>query len=103
MAALGLLVGVILVCGGALKLGFIADLLSIPVTTGFFIGVAGHILVSQAPSVLGVEPAGRSSCQQVLSLAARAADANPWTLAIGLGVLAIMLAGDRSVRAFPAP
>ncbi len=45
-AALALMVGVILICGGALRLGFIADLLSIPVTTGFFIGIAGHILVS---------------------------------------------------------
>ncbi|HEY1886808.1 MAG TPA: SulP family inorganic anion transporter, partial [Roseiarcus sp.] len=51
-AGLALLVGLILVCGGALKLGFIADLLSIPVMTGFLIGIAGHIVVSQAPSVL---------------------------------------------------
>ena len=44
-AALSLLVGFILICGGALRFGFIADLLSVPVTTGFLIGIAGHILV----------------------------------------------------------
>ena len=55
-ATLSLLVGLILICGGALRLGFVADLLSIPVTTGFLIGIAGHILVLQAPAVLGLEP-----------------------------------------------
>ena len=49
-ATLGLSVGVVLMLGGALRFGFIADLLSIPVTTGFLVGIAGHILVSQALS-----------------------------------------------------
>jgi sulfate permease, SulP family len=101
VAALGLLVGLVLICGGALRLGFIADLLSIPVTTGFFLGIAGHILVSQASSVLGVEPSEGHLAQQVLSLVARAAGANPWTLLIGLGVLAITLAGERLSPRFP--
>ena len=52
-AALALGVGLALALGGALGLGFIADLLSIPVTTGFLAGIAGHILVSQAPALLG--------------------------------------------------
>jgi MFS superfamily sulfate permease-like transporter len=101
VAALGLMAGLILVCSGALKLGFIADLLSIPVTTGFFIGIAGHILVSQASTVLGVEPGKGQLAQQVLSLAARAGDANPWTMGIGLGVLAITVAGERLSPRFP--
>ena len=101
-AALGLMVGLILICGGLLRFGFVADLLSIPVTTGFFAGIAGHILVSQAPSVLGLEPGQGPFAQQVLSLVERAQAANPWTLTIGLGVLAIMLAGERMSRRFPA-
>jgi sulfate permease, SulP family len=100
-AALSLLVGFILICGGALRFGFIADLLSIPVMTGFLIGIAGHILISQAPSVLGVDPSSGPFAQQALSLIERAGAANPWTLAIGLGVLAIMLAGERLSPRFP--
>ena len=100
-AALGLLVGFILICGGALKFGFIADLLSIPVMTGFLLGIAGHILVSQAPSALGLEPSSGPFGQQALSIIERAHAANPWTLAIGLGVLAIMLAGERLSPRFP--
>jgi MFS superfamily sulfate permease-like transporter len=100
-AALSLAVGLILICGGALRFGFIADLLSIPVMTGFLIGIAGHILVSQAPSVLGVEPTQGSLVQQAQSLIAGVQAANSWTLAIGLGVLAIMLAGESLSPRFP--
>ena len=101
-SALGILVGLILVCSGALRLGFIADLLSIPVTNGFFIGIAGHILISQAPSVLGVEPGRGPLAEQALSLITRAQAANPWTLVIGLGVFAIMLVGKRLSPRLPA-
>ena len=100
-AALSLAVGLILVCAGAFKFGFVADLLSIPVTTGFLIGIAGHILILQAPAVLGVEPGHGSLAQDALSLIARAPAANPWTLTIGLGVLAIMLAGEALSPRFP--
>ncbi len=100
-AALSLLVGLILICGGALRLGFVADLLSIPVTTGFLIGIAGHILILQAPAVLGLEPGQGSLAQQALSLITRAQAANPWTLVIGLGVLVIMLAGEGLGPRFP--
>ena len=100
-AALSLAVGFILICGGALRFGFIADLLSVPVTTGFLIGIAGHILVSQAPSVLGVEPSHGPLVQQALSLIARAQAANPGHWSLGLGVLAIMLAGEGLSPRFP--
>ncbi len=100
-AMLSLAVGLILICAGAFKFGFVADLLSIPVTTGFLIGIAGHILILQAPAVLGVEPGHGSLAQEALSLIARAPAANPWTLTIGLGVLAIMLAGEALSPRFP--
>ncbi len=100
-AVLSLMVGLILICAGALRFGFIADLLSIPVMTGFLLGIAGHILVSQAPSVLGVTPSKGSLLEQALSLVERAGAANPWTSAIGLGVLAIMLAGGAIGPRFP--
>ena len=48
-STLALSVGVLLAVAGVLRFGFIADLLSIPVTTGFLAGIAGHIVVSQAP------------------------------------------------------
>ena len=52
--ALALLVGAILVIGSLFRLGWIANLLSTPVTTGFLAGISVHILVSQMPGVLGL-------------------------------------------------
>ena len=52
--ALALMVGVILMAGSLFRLGWIANLLSTPVTTGFLAGIAVHILVSQMPGVLGL-------------------------------------------------
>jgi MFS superfamily sulfate permease-like transporter len=101
VATLSLAVGLILICAGAFKFGFVADLLSIPVTTGFLIGIAGHILVLQAPAALGLAPGHGSLSQEALSLIARAPTANPWTLTIGLGVLAIMLVGEALSPRFP--
>jgi sulfate permease, SulP family len=100
-AVLSLAVGLILICAGAFKFGFVADLLSIPVTTGFLLGIAGHILILQMPVVLGVEPGHGSLAQEAWSLIVRAPTANPWTLTIGLGVLAIMLAGHAVSPRFP--
>src|SRR6266478_5638286 len=57
--ALALQVGAILVIGSLFRLGWIANLLSTPVTTGFLAGISVHILVSQMPGVLGLpEPHG---------------------------------------------
>src|SRR4051794_38315594 len=52
--ALALMVGVILTAGSLFRLGWIANLLSTPVTVGFLAGIAVHILVSQLPGVLGL-------------------------------------------------
>jgi SulP family sulfate permease len=58
--ALALLVGAILIAGSLFRLGWIANLLSTPVTTGFLIGISVHILVSQMPGALDCErQAGR--------------------------------------------
>src|ERR1700735_4190469 len=51
---LALLVGLVLVVGGIFRLGWIADLLSIPVTVGFLAGISVHILISQMPAILGL-------------------------------------------------
>ena len=101
-AALALSVGLILVAVGVFRLGFIADLLSIPVTTGFLAGIAVHIVASQAPALLAVSPPPGSLIEQFVALGTRLGEANPWTLAIGIGVLAVMLAGEKLNPRFPA-
>ena len=94
-ALLALGVGAILAFAGVFRLGFIADLLSIPVTTGFLAGIAGHIVVSQGPGLLGLPTPSGSLIAQVGALAAGLGATNLFSLAIGLGVLAVMLVSER--------
>ena len=101
-AALALAVGIILVLGGALRLGFIADLLSIPVTTGFLVGIAGHILISQAPQVLGLDQTPGPLLARAYSLMSRIGSADGWTLGIGAGMLGLMMVTERVSPRFPA-
>ncbi|HEY1541448.1 MAG TPA: SulP family inorganic anion transporter [Xanthobacteraceae bacterium] len=95
-AALAVLVGVVLILAGIFRLGWIADLLSVPVTTGFLAGIAVHIVLSQLPSVLGVSsPEGGAALQRIVALAGEVGGTNLYTLAIGVGVLAIIIVSER--------
>ncbi|MHB8886773.1 MAG: SulP family inorganic anion transporter [Methylovirgula sp.] len=100
-AGLALMVGILLVAGGFFRLGWIADLLSVPVTTGFLAGIAVHILVSQLPSLLGLPQQNASPVHSALSLAGRLGNTNPFTVSIGLGVLAIILLSERVTARIP--
>jgi SulP family sulfate permease len=92
---------VALLAAGAFRLGFIADLLSIPVITGFLAGVAVHILVSQAPVLMGVASPPGTTIEKIGALANEAGAANPATLLIGFGVFAAMLVAERISARIP--
>src|SRR5437899_7412098 len=53
-ALLALMVGFVLVAVGLFRAGWLATLLSIPVTTGFLAGISLHIIVGELPTLLGV-------------------------------------------------
>src|SRR5438094_3533487 len=96
--ALALMVGVILILGSLFRMGWIANLLSTPVTVGFLAGISVHILVSQLPGVLGLPPPNGPMIDRIIELAQHAGATNLYTLAIGLGVLAVV-AGPEAVSA----
>ena len=93
-ALLALLVGVILAIVGAARAGWIADLLSIPVTVGFLAGIAVQILAGQLPGMLGVNVGAGHVVVRLAMLVRRLPEAEPATAAIGLGVLAATLLGQ---------
>jgi len=88
--ALALMVGVILIAASLCRMGWIANLLSTPVMVGFLAGISIHILVSQLPGVLGLPTPQGPMLDRIIELARQVGAANPYTLAIGLGVLAIV-------------
>lgn len=93
--ALAFLVGAMLIVAGLLRLGWIANLLSIPVVTGFLVGIAVHIAVSQLPALLGIDGDGSDFYRRIETIARNLPSLNPFSAAIGLGVLAIMIASER--------
>jgi MFS superfamily sulfate permease-like transporter len=99
--SLALLVGALLIVAGLLRQGWIANLLSIPVTTGFLAGIAVHIAVSQLPTVLGIHPGQGDVVHQIASLLAGAKGANLFTLALATGVLAITLLAEHITPRIP--
>jgi MFS superfamily sulfate permease-like transporter len=91
---LALLVAIALLIAGTLRLGWIADLLSTPIVTGFLAGIALHIVVSQLPDALGLAPPHGTLVQQVGALALKLGDTNLWSLAITVGMLVVIVAAE---------
>ncbi len=94
-ATLSLMVGIIMVLAGLLRLGWIADLLSMPVTTGFLAGIGVHIALSQLPGMLGIPATAGGLPLSIGSILRELGGTNTYTLVIGLAVLGISLGADR--------
>jgi sulfate permease, SulP family len=81
---LALLSGLILIVMGVLRLGFLANLLSHPVVSGFITASGIIIATSQLKSVLGIKASGEAMPELVTTLIENAKDTNLYTLAIGV-------------------
>lgn len=88
-ALLACMVGLLVAAAGIGRMGWIANLLSTPVTNGFLAGIAVHIIASQAPSALGVAAVRGPLPLQLAAVAGSVPHANPYALAIAAGVLAL--------------
>src|SRR5580704_18651137 len=82
-----LMVGAILLAIGLLRAGWLATLLSIPVTTGFLAGISIHIIVGELPTLLGISEERGHLLVQLVHILGRLGEVNPATLALGAGVL----------------
>lgn len=88
--ALALLSGVMLIAMGVARLGFLANLLSHPVVSGFITASGILIASSQLKHILGVEAYGHSLFSIVGSLARHIDETNLWTLGIGAAATAFL-------------
>jgi MFS superfamily sulfate permease-like transporter len=94
-AVLAVMVGVVLALAGVFKLGWVADLLSGPVLTGFLAGIAVHIVISQAPSVLGLPEESGTVYQRLAALWSHAGEISPVAIAVGLSVFAVTVGAEK--------
>ncbi|HSM52779.1 MAG TPA: SulP family inorganic anion transporter, partial [Erythrobacter sp.] len=81
---LAALSGVMLAILGILRAGFLANLLSHPVISGFITASGILIATSQLKHILGVKAGGDNWPDMLGGLASTIGDTNMWTLAIGV-------------------
>jgi len=99
---IALVAGAVILAVGLLRLGWIADFLSVPIITGFMAGVAVIITVHQIPDILGAGASSGSLVHRIDEIVTHLHDANGWTIGIGLVVLAIMIVSDKIDKRIPA-
>src|ERR1700716_217762 len=81
VTVLALMVGAILVAVGLLRAGWLATLLSIPVTTGFLAGISIHIIVGELPTLLGISQEHEHLLLRLFHTLGRLGEANRYSLA----------------------
>ena len=90
---LALFVGLVCVGAGLGRLGFVADLLSNPVRTGYLAGLSVVIFIGQLPKLFGfsTDASGLFREAQAFIDGVAAGETNAWALAIGTLSLVIIL------------
>ncbi len=87
---LALLSGLMLLFMAWARLGFLANFLSTPVTSGFLSASSVLIALSQVGHLMGIRVSGSTLPDMLTALWQNAAHANPSTMAVGLSVTAFL-------------
>ncbi|WP_433572092.1 SulP family inorganic anion transporter [Streptomyces sp. CA-251247] len=102
-ASLAVVVGLLCLVAWAVRLGFVADLLSRPVLVGYLAGVALIMIVDQLPKLTGIRTTGSGFFPQLLSFARHVSDAHPATVFFSAVALLVLFALPLLMRAVPGP
>ena len=100
---LAVTVGLLCLVARAVRLGFLADLLSRPVLIGYMAGVALIMMSDQLTKLTGVETTGSKFFPQVWSFAAGATEAHGATVVLSAAALVLLFLMAKYVRAVPGP
>jgi high affinity sulfate transporter 1 len=102
-AALALVVGGLCLVARAVRLGFLADLLSKPVLVGYMAGIAVLMIVSQLEKVTGVPVTGDGVVAEIASFVRGLDQIHPATALLSAGVLALLLVVQWRFPRAPTP
>jgi len=102
-ATLALMVGVLLALAFVLRLGFLATFISEPVLSGFKAGIGVVIVLDQVPKLLGVHFPKGTFLENLLSLFQSLPSTSAATLAVGVAMMALLIALKRFLPQVPAP
>lgn len=102
-AALAVVVGLASLAAWAVRLGFLADLLSRPVLVGYLAGVALIMIVDQLPRLTGVRATGSGFFSQLYTFALNVSHVHWPTAVLAAAVLVLLLVAPRYWRLVPRP
>ncbi|MBK6014861.1 sulfate permease [Streptomyces sp. MBT53] len=102
-AALAATVGLLCLAAWAVRLGFVADLLSRPVLIGYLAGVALIMIVDQLPKLTGVPTTGSAFFPQLWSFLRHLDRLHAPTLLFAAVLLAFLFTVARLSKAVPGP
>jgi len=100
---LTLLVGVMLVLAAVLRLGFIANFISLPVLIGFKAGIGIVIVLDQIPKILGIHFARGSFLHNLLAIVQGLPEVSLPALTVGIVMIALLIGTERYFPRVPAP
>ncbi len=95
VAATAVVTGLLLLTIGFLKLGWMADFLSLPIVVGFMCGIGVIIAVHQLPHVFGITGGGDSVIQRLQAIVDNFHHVSAWSIVLALGTLAAMTLGEK--------
>ena len=101
VAVTAVVTGLVVLGVGLMRLGWIADFLSVPIVTGFLGGIGVIIIVHQLPSALGVSSSGTSVLQRLNSLSHLLNHVSAWSVALALGTFVVLLVGEKISARLP--
>lgn len=92
-SVLGILVGLILLAGGFLNLGFVTELLSKPIRLGYLNAIALIVVVGQLPKLLGFSVDASGLIGEIGEIGRSVVDGevDPVATAVGVGSLAVIV------------
>jgi SulP family sulfate permease len=102
-ATLALLVGGALIAARVLRLGFLANFISLPVLVGFEAGVGIVIIIGQFKSVLGVHVASKTTVGTLLELPGLLPQAHGPTILVAVIGMVTLVALEHRFRRWPIP
>ena len=101
VAQLAVITALVLLAMAALRLGFLANLISQPVLIGFLAGVGVSLIIGKLPDVLGI-PASGTTWDKLLDTIRELGDINPASALLGFGVVAVMVGALKLPARVPA-
>ncbi|MER7540649.1 sulfate permease [Streptomyces sp. NPDC097704] len=102
-AALAVVVGLLCLVAWAVRLGFLADLLSRPVLVGYLAGVALIMIVDQLPRLTGVHTTGSDFFPELYSFVRHLGQAHWPTVGLAAALLVVLFVAPSHGAGVPRP